>query len=391
MGMDACPNFRSRCPLFIAAFICLPWACGEEGSQQSAVVQEAATQECSNENDDADRVAEARALEAAIEFSDIDAANIFTRFSQVTDKKRPVFTKTHGCARAEVIIGKLDPQYSKGMFSNPTASPKSAWVRISSDTRPTVPDQDNSTVGFALKVLGVPGEKLIEGEKHFPTHDFLLQNHHVFFVDTAKDFMEFTASIFTGKLDEYKLAHPDFAKILDVDMTKVVENVRSAQFHSTTPFRLGMEDFVKYRVISCEEVSAEPPPALAVDANYLATRFARDVKDEKVDVCFLLQAQLRTGEMPLDKASVEWPEKESSFHTLATIKIPTQELKDNAGLCEKMSFTTWHALPEHKPVGSVNEARGIVYKAISDLRHQQSGQPAGYPNKDGVITPGGDQ
>ncbi len=331
-----------------------------------------------------DREALARALENQIDFDEADADSIRERFAQITTKKRPVFTKSHGCVRAEFSIPKHDPGHAVGLFAEPTELPKPAWLRISSDTRPTTPDQANSTVGFALKVLDVPGEKILEGEKNFPTHDFLLQNHHVFFVDTAKDFMEFTEAIFAGKLTEYKASHPVTAQTLD-DMTKVVENVRAAEFHSTTPFRFGMEDHAKYRVKSCGDVASVAVPDITADPNYLATRFAADVADENVDVCFELQVQLRIDDMPLDEGTVAWNPEESEFKTVATVVVPTQDIAANSGLCEKMSFTTWHALPEHRPVGSVNEARGVVYKAIADLRREKSGVSVGFPDADGNI------
>ena len=36
---------------------------------------------------------------------------------------------------------------------------------------------------------------------------------------------------------------------------------------------------------------------------------------------------------------------------------------------EHLSFTPWHHVPAHEPVGSINEARRVVYDRISTLRH----------------------
>jgi hypothetical protein len=41
--------------------------------------------------------------------------------------------------------------------------------------------------------------------------------------------------------------------------------------------------------------------------------------------------------------------------------------------CENLSFTPWHALPEHKPLGVTNRLRKIIYQHISGLRHQMNG------------------
>ena len=46
---------------------------------------------------------------------------------------------------------------------------------------------------------------------------------------------------------------------------------------------------------------------------------------------------------------------------------------------ENLAFDPWHSLPEHRPAGSLNEARKVVYKASADLRRQYNGVPAMEP------------
>jgi hypothetical protein len=41
--------------------------------------------------------------------------------------------------------------------------------------------------------------------------------------------------------------------------------------------------------------------------------------------------------------------------------------------CENLSYTPWHALPEHEPLGSINRARRAIYTAISKARHEING------------------
>ena len=40
---------------------------------------------------------------------------------------------------------------------------------------------------------------------------------------------------------------------------------------------------------------------------------------------------------------------------------------------EHLSFTPWHTLA-HEPLGSINQARRIVYETISSLRHEMNGK-----------------
>jgi hypothetical protein len=44
-------------------------------------------------------------------------------------------------------------------------------------------------------------------------------------------------------------------------------------------------------------------------------------------------------------------------------------------LAEFASFSAWHCLPEHAPIGPINRARREVYLAISALRRELNGVP----------------
>src|SRR6516164_10476034 len=80
-------------------------------------------------------------------------------------------TKTHGVVRASFTVrDDLPPQYRRGLFAEPKTYP--AWVRFSGPG-PDWP-RDIDDVGFvscSIKVMGVPGPKLLDDEKL--TQDFL--------------------------------------------------------------------------------------------------------------------------------------------------------------------------------------------------------------------------
>jgi hypothetical protein len=65
----------------------------------------------------------------------------------------------------------------------------------------------------------------------------------------------------------------------------------------------------------------------------------------------------------------EWPE-EAPFVHVARIEIQQQEF-DTAmqnEACESMSYNPWHSLEAHRPLGTVNRMRRVVYEIISELR-----------------------
>ena len=75
-------------------------------------------------------------------------------------------TKTHGIVRAEFIVHDgLPPQFRHGIYAQPKTY--RAWVRFSGPGPYVTPDIDD--VGFmsiSIKLMGVPGPKLMEDEKY---------------------------------------------------------------------------------------------------------------------------------------------------------------------------------------------------------------------------------
>ena len=76
--------------------------------------------------------------------------------------------------------------------------------------------------------------------------------------------------------------------------------------------------------------------------------------------------------MPIEDATVTWDEARAPFARVATITIPAQRFDSEAqmALAEQISYTPWHTLPEHAPLGGVNRTRRVVYEAVSRARHE---------------------
>ncbi|WP_245873276.1 hypothetical protein [Streptomyces phaeoluteigriseus] len=89
---------------------------------------------------------------------------------------------------------------------------------------------------------------------------------------------------------------------------------------------------------------------------------------------FLAQLQTDPHRMPIEDASVVWPERLSSFIPVATLRLPRQDFNatQRFALADRPSFNPWHALPEHRPLGNQNRA---TYLRISGLRQAMNGTP----------------
>jgi len=103
-----------------------------------------------------------------------------------------------------------------------------------------------------------------------------------------------------------------------------------------------------------------------------ALRLAIEETLRTQDVQFEFQVQLRTSElsMPVEDASVEWPESESPYQTVARVILPRQEIKglQQQDAFKRLSFSAWHALAAHRPLGGINRVRREVYDVSSAWR-----------------------
>jgi hypothetical protein len=98
--------------------------------------------------------------------------------------------------------------------------------------------------------------------------------------------------------------------------------------------------------------------------------------DTNKPVRFKFQIQkrdLKSLQIPTDieDACTEWPEATFPFIDVATITILPQEFDsaEQRAACEKLVFTPWHGLQEHRPLGGINRMRKAVYEASSQFRH----------------------
>jgi hypothetical protein len=298
---------------------------------------------------------------------------------------RPVFLKPHGIARATFTVRPgLPDDLRVGVFAGTRYD---AWVRFSSDTLPTTPDL-KTTCGIAIKLFGVPGPKLLAPDTEAPTHDFLLQNHDVFFVDTAKDFCEFThAGVVNGDYGPYLRAHPKTARILDA-MQHVVPSVLATDYWSGLPYAFGPDRHVKYRLAPAGRSGAPVPGLSTDDPDYLHDDLRARLLDAGAAFHFFVQFAVGDEEQtPIDRATKRWDERVSEPVHVATLRFPRQDVdaEGQAEYGENLAFNPWHALAEHEPAGSIAQARRVVYQAAADLRRERNHKPLEEPDKPRAI------
>ncbi len=287
--------------------------------------------------------------------------------------RRDAHAKHHACLKGEFKVDKGIPEkFRFGVFKQKTEYP--VWIRFSNGSGKMKSDSEEDARGFAMNLMNVDGEKLLENEKAEKTQDFLMMNHNSFFVKTIKDYVEFSEKVAMGKpfgfflgLNPFQWRLQELGVVSAIKKKKVFD-LLATQYFSVVPFLLG-ETAVKYSVRPCAKSDYSPN-------NKTGENFLKENLKEyfsKNDACFdfLIQIQKDPNKMPIEDSTIAWDESISPFVKIATVQIPKQafDSEKQMNFCENLSFTPWHSLPEHRPIGGMNRVRKEVYEAISEQRH----------------------
>ena len=99
---------------------------------------------------------------------------------------------------------------------------------------------------------------------------------------------------------------------------------------------------------------------------------------------FRVQLNTDLEKMPIEDASVVWDEAESPFVTVATLEVPAQ-LSWEQGVTDHtddaLSYSIWHGITAHQPLGGVNRVRKDTYEQSADFRGKFNGCPMHEPAK----------
>ena len=285
---------------------------------------------------------------------------------------RDAHPKMHGLVEAEFTVhGSLPEAYKVGVFAE--AKTYKTWVRFSNASSAAQPDLKRDIRGIGIKLTHVPGEKLSDEPDCLDNQDFLLISTDTFLCDGIQTFDGMVKAI-QGSLWQklcFFASHPGVIRQL-LKSLKVIANPLQIRYFSCTPYTFD-EQAVKYCVTPVLGTSDFIPPDPADD--FLRLAMKRQLSSAPAEFVFSIQRQANPRSMPIEDASVCWDERASPFVPVATLRIPRQDFdtpeRDLQG--ENLRFSPWHCLEVHRPVGSINRARRLVYHSISELRRRANG------------------
>jgi len=273
------------------------------------------------------------------------------------------------------------PDFARvGIFAAPATY--RAYVRFSNGQGTRRHDAKPDVRGAALKILGVPGKKLVPGLEGATTQDLL-------FIRTAsqpfKNAEEFVWLL--GVADKPALLLPRMiwrfgpVRALSVlrrlvrGLSLPVTSVATAHYFSALPTRFGAYA-AKWAL--APRAAAAPGAPRVRDRDGVHAELAARLRREPV--VYDLRAQFYRDEAhtPIEDASREW---DAPFVDLARLTLPVQDLDAPRGqrlaaFVEKLSFDPWHAPEDFRPLGNMMRARNAAYR-LSTQERGAAGEPDG--------------
>lgn len=298
-------------------------------------------------------------------------------------------TKTQGIVRGEFTIHENIPeQFRHGIYAKPQTFP--AWVRFSGPGPYITPDIDD--VGFmsiSIKLMGVPGPKLMDEEKH--TIDMFGVSTPTFVTPDVKANAQLQKeSLKNAQIFYFLNLHR--SHVMDLIMQSLFIKTQSspleAPYFSCVPYLLGEGRAMQYSVWPQTD-KRTPIPRLPFRPpdDYLRQAMVKSLGEADVELDFRLQLQTDPHLMPLENNAVLWPERLSPRVSVATLRLPKQRFDSPLQMefAKKLSYNPWHTIAEHRPLGNQSRSRQRMYYELSKLRHMLNAIPHFEPTGDEVF------
>ena len=323
-----------------------------------------------------------------------------TVFKDSGHAERGVHAKSHGLLRAEMrVLGGLPAALAQGIFAEPGTYP--VIMRLSTNPGDVLDDSVSTPRGLAVKVIGVEGERLPDAPGG--NQDFVMANAPAFSAGTPKQFLKSLKPL-AASTDAPQVLKKAFSAAMR-GAESVVEafggksgtllalggqpetHILGETFYSQVPILYG-EHVAKVAVRPASpDIKRLTDAPLDVDGKPDGLRDAVSaffaVNSAEWELC--VQLNTSTDTMPIEDASVPWPEDESPYVPVARITAAPQDAWDDAKharIDDRMSFSPWHGIAAHRPLGAIMRVRKAIYAASSDFRAKANGVTLAEPRQD---------
>ena len=234
---------------------------------------------------------------------------------------------------------------------------------------PDIDDYGQCSVG--IKVMGVPGPKLMEDEQG--TQDLILVTPASFVTPNIRE---------NAKLQRWVRAKAGIVHFLNPFDSHVLDMVEQAlwspmhtsplevQYYSNVPFLLGEGQAVRYSLKPRRRGRSRIP--VRPSENYLREAMVRTLDHGDWEFDFMVQVQTDPHLMPVEDASVHWPEEVSPYVTVARLRLPAQRFASD----EQLRLRRRAALQPLAQPPRAQAARELQPRASADVLGAGPAAPA---------------
>jgi len=284
------------------------------------------------------------------------------RASASLGMKRALHVKQHVGVVGELVVTAAEsPDF--GVFAE-SGRRWPVYARFSNGSGRKQSDGTPDARGFALKLVGAPGKKLIEGMEDAVTQDFLFINTTALPFRTPDEFMAFQRAAQDGalRLLPRLIGSVGFGRALDIFKaalsTPKVKSFATHAFHTGAPLVLG-DRAAKLGLFP----PAGVPASTAQGDDFLGEDLVARLGTGPLTWHLRAQRFVDETTTPIEDASVDWS---GPWLDLATLTLPAQDVRSARGreiseLVNQLSFDPWHASEAHRPLGAVMRARRVAY------------------------------
>lgn len=288
-----------------------------------------------------------------------------TRVANGAKPGRALHLKAHTGAAAELAVrADIPSELRVALFSE--ARTHKAFVRYSNGVGMRQRDGAPDVRGLALKVLDVPGAKIIPGLESATTQDLLFITVPTFSVGTPDEFLKLLRAVEKGPLKLLPGLISAFGfgrafKLLkDFATRPQPSSLATARFYTVAPTKLGpfAAKFMLEPAAQGGNIATGPDGY----RNDLVKRL------KEAAITYTLRAQLFADATttPIEDVTVEWPTSASPWIDLATLTIPKVDVTSAEAAAversiEDMSFDPWHTTEDMRPLGAIMRARKWTY------------------------------
>ena len=312
---------------------------------------------------------------------------------------RDAHAKSNGLLKGELTVhADLPPALRQGVFATPRTY--QVVARLSSAPSDIHTDEIPAARGFALKLIGVEGERLAP-EIGGHNQDFLMVNFPALAFGTIAKYQRMLAL-----LEANSHAPDTFQRLLAGTAHGAKQLVESLggtagatldglardnhhplgeTYHTQAAIRFG--DYIAKLALHPASSSVRSLAGQPVeDVGYAGLRDAVSAHFASHGAEYTLTAQVCTdlAAMPVEDAAIAWRTDLSPHQPIATLRFAPQATANPARQVygdDVLSFNPWNGVAAHQPLGGIMRIRRAAYERSTAYRHAMNAQPRVEPTQ----------